>query len=191
MKNIKLLLATTAILSMGAMVVNAGTTGADVTIHPQVTMVSDFGITSVQELNFGKVAWGTSGKSLTITASADENKDIATDIEGSAIYFGGANAGIIVIGGPAQSPYYGKNYELSFPTEIILSTTVGEGDEATDVECGRVSNFNQASVRQGGSMGSIAYGGTYTIAQIPSNQLYSSSHNCTGAGIVTFILPTD
>ena len=142
MKNFKLLLATTAILSMGAMAANAALTwnnytNAGVNIPLSVRVVDPIKVAVERGINFGTIAHDAS----------DLTKYVAIDKDGkvtaTAQYFGGAQTGLVwykaANDNDGDGTLMAMKMKLVFPTTPVQMNT--EGFE--DAPCGTVSEFEQ------------------------------------------------
>ena len=138
--NYKLLLATTAILSTTALMVNADEpvyqayTNAGITVPVDVTIVAPLTYRVVDTLSFGNVANET-GKTIIIDATNGV-------VGGTGISLGGAHRALISV--DTNDGEISSSYSLVFPdNNHPISLKVHDNSIDEDVSCGTVSNFNQ------------------------------------------------
>ena len=171
MKNFKLLLATTAILSTGAIVAQAiDERNFTTNINISADIVSPEHLAKVQDLNFGRIAIQNGGTLGTITITTDGQ--VQND---NTLYFEGAQQGIVKWNG---SIWNIQNRTLSFPEEVTLTDTSSN-------ECGTVSNF------QSGSSGRNACGGAPCVDEFGIGATFSFDSQqerlCTGTLTISLI----
>ena len=174
MKNFKLLLATTAILSTGlAANVKADDFTNPLVLHPTVTMITPLVYSVDQDLTFGKVAWEYSGSETTVVVTPNPLGEAT--ISGTADYFGGAKqAKIFMVDSTTNN-----KYDMVLPTSAIsLSAKVGQNT----IPCGTVSGFTMSS-----SDISAYVGATFKTGEKPAN-FNGEDITCTGDAEITFVL---
>ena len=139
MKNYKLLLATTAILSMGAMTANADElswsnySNAGVSIPLNVRVVKPIKVAVERGIDFGTIEYDENDKTKYITIDKDGN------VGGTAQYFGGAHTGLIWYRNFNELD--GVHLKLEIPEEPVQ--LYANGVITAGKECGTVSNFEQ------------------------------------------------
>ena len=186
MKKLNLLLATTAMLSMGAMVTNATPTTLDTVLelYAHVGMVQPVSATQIAGLEFGLVSNLTANKYVQIGVDSDTASGDATRIGNYA------HRGMIQV-----SNYEGYAYDspgasgvyirLILPNEIRLS----DGD----LLCGYVDNLvatNDGDIQLGtGTATTLFYiGGKFTAKAKDGESFAPTAHNCTGHSTITFVV---
>ena len=169
-----LLLATTAIVSAFALNVKAN--APTVEIHAKANVVSPSVLESIQELDFGTVAYYPGAR---YTVSKDGTAEAIGDY---AQMFGTPSVGKIKLRTDVTGA--GEHYSLSLPHEMELKF----GEQT----CGTVSAFSQATptfakVVDGVSEYEIAFGGTFIMSDTLSETAHNDGAVCTGSATATLV----
>ena len=150
MKNFKLLLATTAMLSMGAMAANAEQDyTAPFNVNASVNLVTPLRYQINETLHFGDV--GTYGSELgNKTVILDPTDSDLSNIGGTAQYFGGAHLAAIETN---------QAVHVVLPSSVNMRMNDGTGEGTKP--CGRVVPTSNAD--GGNTNDVIIIGGTFTM----------------------------
>ena len=201
MKNFKFLLATTAILSMGAIAANAtGVYGSATgvitshlnvsnteTIHMDVKFVEPLSITERAHLDFGTIKSPRSGQTVILNNDRKSMCNGYNEYGGTAtqLYTSGTGAphmGRMEFTGSTTGYSVGNMYDLYFANDSIDLTDGG------NTTCGTVSGFETpyAGVDTGLSDGFLCYSATFTVDQsITADTPFQGS--CSGTNTVTVV----
>ena len=184
MKKFNLLLATTAILSMGAVAAKAVDIATG-TITADVTLANAASITEVNHLDFGVVLNASKGKTVTIDHSNGT-------IGGSAsIVSDTAQRGSLTISNLEGYVASGAHTaRISFPTDILM--------EDAGMICGHVTNIHISAENDAvTSSGTYQFGGDFTVGENAADAdsindgIYSpyagDIGTCSGDGTVTLV----
>ena len=185
MKNFKLLLATTAILSMGAMAVNAdpaSLTSNQAYLDIQAEFVNPITATPVSPLKFSMILADEGGKTVIVTPEGTlSNSSTATVLKNSVsagkIEFTGGGELIGFRYDDEGTNYLDPDTYLSLVTDSSVNLTF----ESTKVSCGTVGSFEKDLAIENGKL-VAKIGGTLTTANVSSvNEI------CTGQITVTIL----
>ena len=172
MKNFKLLLATTAMLSMSSMVANA-LSNQD-TVDVTIEMVSPAYVITKTDMNLGKVAHRFDANNTRLAGVLNLKTD-GTVSETDLDYYGGANVAVVQTSGIMT----GK--KLAFPDEVEITKGTGEDKEI----CGTLKEI----VTDGGNSGYGDHhiGGKFYI-NTSTTTLTNITGSCTGSFTVTAVI---
>ena len=181
MKKFNLLLATTAILSTGALIANATELG--VKINAQVAMFPDFSMNEVQELSFGTIIGPVENQLVVVTPSGALGSGTTAKVTDTKVKEGGKtvnytiHAGKIeVIAADPQIEGVLPSVDLILPKNIVLKDGSNTCGEVTEVSA------SEYSMEDGG----FTYGGTFKVGDISSATLF-----CTGSETITAVWSFD
>ena len=187
MKNFKLLMASTAILSMGAFGANADELST--TVHAYADIVGTLTLTEVDPISFGVIT----------AASGTVVIDTAGNVSGTATTIAGGHRarklqpGIVKLSGSGiDNIHYAAT---TFIEWVIPDITLKQGTGQSAITCGVVSGMSSGA--PGGTTefdketdGSILlkYGGTFTLDSGIASHLSNSRLECSGEGTITLVL---
>ena len=182
MKNLKLLLATTAILSTGALIANADVNLSG-TFDVSVDLVNELQVSCPTDLSFGKVAY-VANTSMYLTS--------AGNVFGSAHYYTGAHPGIIRLSSSGTSINNYLPAEMSIGDEGSYARFTFENlilKDNNNVAC--ASATASASISDTTIDTTNGYIDVPFIGTLSFDQGYTGNANhCSGSGQVTVILDT-
>ena len=208
MKNYKLLLATTAVLALGAFAANAEHVNVDstlsTTIHSEVYIATTMQMEEASPLKFGMLLNPSSGDYVTVNADGTIDSKVAigsyTESSGGATV-GTVSAGSVVITDNSGKGFINLSPEGTLSYTFTLPNSIAMVDDH-DLSCGTVTSLSgaTASVDAVTNAGVLTYtfnyGGTYTI---PDNTTFTAlktangnNHiHCTGSGTITAVQLAD
>ena len=197
MKNLKLLLATTAILSMGAMAAKAEEIVSGVaSLQASVNFVEPVSITQSQALHFGTLLHPEAGQSV-IWQPNDSTTEIASSSDAQQVFSSGSLApqvGIMTYSGPTINLEEGYEFRLFFS-----STEIGTQDKDATISltsgnktCGSVSFANDyvkmptATSDSLTNNNNIYIGGVFEVDEDYDNSI--TYGQCTGSVYTTLVI---
>ena len=194
MKNFKLLLATTTILSTGAFIANALYTDTEynVQIHADAKLVKSYEVKETKRINFGTIVTTKAGQQVVVNADGTLGEaTTATLLVGSAqsgdaqVPADAIQAGQISVEGIGDGRWYDMSINTGTITLKAGNVTCGVATIAAD----NMSNSTDGTSGTGdwdGDTATIDFGGTFVLdSQIESNM--STDLDCTGAGTITIM----
>jgi len=190
MKKLNLLLATTAMLSMGTMAVKAtGTAVSDATrIDIDVKFVQSLTLTQANHLEFGTILNPEVGQEVAFSphASCTHMNTRATEDNPATLLPGTQiSKGKLTISGIDGYPVSGGHFEA-----VITDSSVTLRRSADSAECGIVNNFDVPYDADLWNLlvtdGEVCYYGDFTVTNVPAG-----NSSCTGQNTITVMYVPD